>query len=146
MKRYVLGFLFSSDLNDVLLIQKTHPAQQAGKWNGLGGAIAEGETPEAAMTREFKEESGVHVPEWMKVGRLYGPTYEVFIFAAKGENGGIYRAMTQTDEVVRPWGMATISGNKIPMVSNVPMLFFMAKGLLSGLDNAVEYNIEEVSW
>jgi 8-oxo-dGTP diphosphatase len=41
-----------------------------GKWNGLGGKIEEGETPEKCVIREVKEESGLEI---------YGPQLEGFL-------------------------------------------------------------------
>jgi len=41
-----------------------------GKWNGLGGKIEEGETPEKCVIREVKEESGLEI---------YGPHLEGFL-------------------------------------------------------------------
>jgi hypothetical protein len=35
-KRYVLGFMFDQHDN-VLLVEKSKPAWQAGKYNGIGG-------------------------------------------------------------------------------------------------------------
>ena len=65
---YVLGFMFSRDLERVLLIRKNRPAFQAGKFNGIGGKI-EGtvkplETPLQAMVREFEEEAGQKITDW----------------------------------------------------------------------------------
>lgn len=60
MKRYVAGFMFDQyDRDSVLLIQKNKPAWQKGKWNAIGGKIEGGETPEDAMVREFREETGL---------------------------------------------------------------------------------------
>jgi 8-oxo-dGTP diphosphatase len=64
--RYVVGFLFSGDLYHVLLIRKNHPPWQAGKLNGVGGKIEEGETPRGAMQREFFEESGMLLDSWTR--------------------------------------------------------------------------------
>ena len=54
---YAVGFLFSSDRRRVLLIEKTHPRWQAGKLNGVGGRVEEGESACAAMVREMEEEA-----------------------------------------------------------------------------------------
>jgi hypothetical protein len=51
------GFAFSPDHSRVVLIAKNRPARQAGRLNGVGGHVKPGETPAAAMAREFREES-----------------------------------------------------------------------------------------
>jgi 8-oxo-dGTP diphosphatase len=56
VKSFVLGFLFTPDRSQVALLVKNRPAKLAGRLNGLGGAIEAGETPSAAMAREFEEE------------------------------------------------------------------------------------------
>lgn len=64
---YVVGYAFRSDYGAVALIEKRKPAWQAGKLNGIGGKIEPGESPEAAMSREFLEEAGllVHPQCWL---------------------------------------------------------------------------------
>ena len=42
----------------------------AGRWNGFGGKLAEGETVEAAAKRELMEESGLIMTEAKKCGVL----------------------------------------------------------------------------
>lgn len=56
---YVVGFMFNSDRSRVLLIEKNRPAWQAGKLNGVGGKLEDGEDPNFAMAREFREETGI---------------------------------------------------------------------------------------
>lgn len=59
-KEYVLGFAFSHDRKDIILIQKQKPEWQKGKYNGVGGKIEESDScPLEAMIREFLEETGV---------------------------------------------------------------------------------------
>jgi len=59
-QRYVLGFLFSKDLERVVLIRKLKPAWQAGCLNGVGGKVETiDKSFQHAMSREFKEETGV---------------------------------------------------------------------------------------
>ena len=62
---YVVGFLFFGG-HDVVLVQKAKPEWQAGKLNGVGGLVEEGETAEEAMRREYKEETGLEVENWQK--------------------------------------------------------------------------------
>lgn len=63
-KTYCVGFLFSTDLQNVVLIKKNRPALQVGKLNGVGGKVEAGESYHDAMVREFSEEAGVLVPKW----------------------------------------------------------------------------------
>jgi len=66
-KSYVLGFLFEeADLDHqfVVMIKKTKPHWQAGKFNGVGGHRKIDESPHQAMIREFHEETGVFTTVW----------------------------------------------------------------------------------
>ena len=42
----------------------------AGKWNGLGGKIEEGETPEECARREAREEMGADITNLKKIGKI----------------------------------------------------------------------------
>lgn len=64
MNYYVLGFIFSPDFKDVLLIRKNKPENQAGKLNGIGGKVEDGETSHEAMVREGEEETGLNTDSW----------------------------------------------------------------------------------
>lgn len=59
----VCGFLFSPDGQRVALIRKARPEWCAGRYNGVGGKVEAGETPLAAMVREFREETGIATAE-----------------------------------------------------------------------------------
>lgn len=78
--KYVLGFARTKA--GVLLILKTHPDFQKGKFNGVGGKIEEGETPLQAMIREFLEETGIATQayEWISNGEVCQNNYRIFIF------------------------------------------------------------------
>lgn len=96
-----LGFIFSKDLQEVLLIRKRHPEWQAGKINGLGGKCFEGESPAVCIAREVKEESCIDIPvqQWRFVTKLSWKEWDVSVFAAKYE-GSPRDAETMTDEEV----------------------------------------------
>lgn len=103
MPSYVLGFLFDEDFENVVLIQKQKPEWQKGKFNGIGGKIEPGEGAYKAMTREFKEETGLLVEDWILTGFLSGDDYNPFIvelFAAALPKQKVLEVKTmETEEV-----------------------------------------------
>lgn len=84
----------------------------AGKWNGFGGHVEEGETIEQAMAREFQEEAGVNVESFEKSGVINfhfsdKPIQpEVHIFRIKKYSG----KPVESDEMKPKW----FDINKIP--------------------------------
>lgn len=81
---YVAGFLFSIDWETVLLIEKNKPDWQRGRLNGVGGKIEPGESPIAAMSREFEEEAGISPAIWCRFCSLTGEDWRVHFFVANG--------------------------------------------------------------
>ena len=129
MTRYVLGFAFDDAGDNVVLIQKTKPAWQAGKWNGLGGKIEAEEAPLVAMVREFYEEAGViTLPDnWTWLGDMRGPDWEVILYYTFNT---FIRAFvtTKTEEKV-----CTFSVQSLPeTISNVPWLIAAARNPRAG--------------
>ena len=65
----------------------------AGKWNGLGGKVEGGETPEACAIREIREESGLEVRNPRLRGILTFPAFSdnvdwyVFLFEIREFSG-----------------------------------------------------------
>lgn len=100
-QEYVLGFAFDPLKKYVVLIQKNRPAEQAGKWNGLGGKIESGEGIFKAMEREFEEESGVLIPAymWNTVAVMEGENWRVFVLTALSYD--VFDVTTKEDEIVR---------------------------------------------
>lgn len=78
--RYTAGFVF--DFDSVYLIEKQRPEWQRGLWNAIGGHVEEGETPVQTQRREFREETGVDIPEedWELVCVIDGSNFEVTFF------------------------------------------------------------------
>ena len=63
-----------------------------GKWNGLGGKLEAGETPEECVTREVQEESGLLIQNPRLHGLLMFPKFKgndwyVFVFTATEFSG-----------------------------------------------------------
>jgi 8-oxo-dGTP diphosphatase len=73
--------------------KKNDPHQ--GKWNGLGGKMEEGETPEECVIREVKEESGLWIENPSLRAILTFPKFDethdwlVFLFVAHEFSGQI---------------------------------------------------------
>jgi 8-oxo-dGTP diphosphatase len=84
---YVLGFMFSVDLQRVALIRKAKPEWQKGRLNGIGGKIEEGEMPIDAQVREFREETSYLFTTWFPFCVVHVPRREVdtvYCFCARG--------------------------------------------------------------
>lgn len=76
MRKYVVGFAYWNDC--VLLIHKQKgPPYVIGTWNGIGGKIEGSESAQEAMSREFREETGIDTYEdsWSHFATMTGPDY-----------------------------------------------------------------------
>ena len=102
MTEYCCGFLFSRQLEAVLLIEKRKPAWQLGRWNGIGGKIEPGETAAEAMVREFREEAGVETNPWRMFATLTNVVdrWRVHFFKTVDE-AAFYGAEAKTHEPLR---------------------------------------------
>ncbi len=119
LTEYTLGFAFDlpedvayGDMNtQVGLIRKARPEWQAGYLNGIGGHIEEGEPAHQAMVREFKEETGLHVPRWSGATVMGNDYFSVKVFKAfnvplndmeslTDEEVGVYRVNDLPDDVI----------------------------------------------
>lgn len=67
----------------------------AGKWNGLGGKLEPGESPEECARREIEEESGLKVNSLQWKGLLTFPQFAnqedwyAFVFVAEAADGNL---------------------------------------------------------
>ena len=75
------------------------------KWNGLGGKVIPGETPEECIIREVKEESGLELIEPIFKGIITFPKFDgledwmVFVFVAGKFTGNLM----QSSEGILKW-------------------------------------------
>ncbi len=60
---FVVAAALVNDNNEVLLAQRPKGKRLAGKWEFPGGKVEAGESPEAALVRELKEELDIEVAE-----------------------------------------------------------------------------------
>lgn len=143
MMRYVLGFAFTAN-GRVALIQKQKPAWQAGRWNGIGGKIEEGESPVQAMAREFREETGVDIPtsRWRLAGKMTNGSSPVIYPEAKHPDSDewivhvfttvrpeVMNVETKESETVRLWYLDAFTHpvNRSRVINNVPSLIELCK-------------------
>ncbi len=136
MTEYVAGFMFDGDR--VALVVKNRPEWQKGKMNGIGGHIEPGETPEQAMTREFKEETGYDwLVYWHKFAVLSGEHFRVHFFWSEGSH---LLLKSPTDEKIESVAIADVTvRNCIP---NLTWLIPLAKSV--EFDSASSFDIQEV--
>lgn len=104
MKSYVLGFAFTDNFKEIVMIEKGPDKLYAGLLNGIGGLIEPNEEdPVEAMVREFEEETGVKTSDemWKYRGRLLRETlsgendFEVYIFEAVSDT---FKAVSSVTE------------------------------------------------
>lgn len=126
-KKYVVGFLIHKN-GWVLLLQKTHPDYLAGKWNGVGGKIEEGESSLEAMRREFKEEAGLDFSAWDLFARLHTNRADIDCFVGYYD-GDTNDIKTMTDEPVQ-WFVEHFI-DQLDLVPNVKWLLPMTKDVSS---------------
>ncbi len=119
MIKHVLGFLFTEDKQQVVLICKKYPPWQHGKWNGVGGKIEGEETPHEAMVREFEEEAGVGILKWTAESTLKCKENVVFVFSAFSVLAKMVR--TKTVEPVELQRVSYLPG-RVDLVPNLHYL------------------------
>lgn len=124
---YVLGFMFDSSRNRVVLVKKKRPAWQAGLFNGVGGMVEPGERNVDAMVREFNEETRVLTSPgfWVPYCTLHGEAFVVNVYYATS-NVHVADVATCTDEEVRCFCLTSVWNQDMPQVPNLRWLIAMA--------------------
>ena len=67
----VLAYIEKDDSYLMLYRNKKENDINKGKWIGVGGHLESGETPDMALLREIKEETGYKVESFQKKGLIY---------------------------------------------------------------------------
>ena len=108
MQNATLCLLIRGDPIDEILLGMKKARFGAGKYNGFGGKVEEGETIAEATAREMREETGIHVrlEDLERVAHLtflfpYRPEWEqvVHVYAARTWAG----APQESDEMAPAW-------------------------------------------
>lgn len=95
MKIGTLCYVHRNGRTLMMLRNKIPGDPHRGKWNGLGGKMEPGETPEECVKREVMEESGLGIESPVLMGILTFPASEcdddwyVFLFTAVSLEGDI---------------------------------------------------------
>ena len=119
MKKYTVAFIFDKDLKEVLLIKKKRPAWQAGKFNGPGGRMEEGESSYECVAREIDEECGLVTSpdDWKLFARLSETSKEATVdFYTLQYNGNLDDIKQLTDEAISWHSVRSLPENVIPNV------------------------------
>lgn len=128
-KKYTIGALFTPDFRRVLLILKTKPKWQAGKFNLPGGSIEEGEDCFQCVAREFKEETNIDIPDkdWDYIGRIENQSnyYVDFLTSIYHEDiHGVTKKLTEEQPV---WANTDALPDNV--ISNLHWLIPFAKNI-----------------
>ena len=95
MKLATLCYVIDNEKKQTLMLHrvKKENDMHEGKWNGLGGKLEKGETPEECVIREVKEESGLTIKKPHMHGFITFPLFDgtndwyVFLFTADNYSG-----------------------------------------------------------
>lgn len=114
MKKYTVGFIFTPDYSQVLLVHKNRPEWQNGLLNGVGGKIEEGESSVDCMVREVREETKLETKaeDWYCYTRIENANRFVDFYVAT-YSGPISDAVTATDEPVEWFPVSPLPANVI---------------------------------
>ena len=129
---------YVNDGNKTLMLHRIKKEDDIheGKWNGLGGKLIDGESPEECVIREVKEESGLYITNPILKGILTFPKFDevddwmVFVFVSNEFSG----ELSECDEGVLEWidnekvmSLNLWDGDKIYMKWLTGHSFFSAK-------------------
>jgi 8-oxo-dGTP diphosphatase len=126
MKHYVAGFMkdFSSN---VALVRKNKPKWQAGRLNGIGGGILDGETPLAAMRREWWEETGIPHTNWTHFAEIRFPETIVHFFKDIVWTLPVFPAVNDIGEAIEIWPVDIVAAmSDFSVIPNLKWLLPMA--------------------
>lgn len=138
MQIYTLGFAFDP-YGRVALIKKAKPEWQAGRYNGIGGKHDGKELNAECMSREFEEETGVHIchDKWAWVGRIFnGRDSIVHVYTYTGPEVGKVKTTTN-EEVILMHAYEVLALRPGVVIENVPLLLMACQLPPSLKDNSV---------
>lgn len=120
---YTLCFLLQGER--VLLLNRNAPPNQ-GLWNGLGGKIEPGESPQASVLREMREEAGLELDAAEFAGVVTWSWEQgsggMYVFLARLEEDVSLTLPRETDEGILAWKQLdwVLAPENVGVVSNIP--------------------------
>ena len=86
-----MGAIITDDAGRLLLIQRGHEPEE-GRWSLPGGRVRPGESDLAAVAREVREETGLHVKPGRLIGTVERPApggavFDIYDYAASISGG-----------------------------------------------------------
>lgn len=126
--RGTLGFVFTPDFKQVLLILKNRPDFAAGKYNGVGGKHEADESDQACTSREVWEEAGIRIEEdaWTTIAHIEWTGWDGGVLATTWE-GDPTSIESKTDESVSWHPVTDLPKN---CMTNLHWLIPLAKDVL----------------
>lgn len=79
----MVGAAVFDEAGRLLAARRSSPPRYAGQWEFPGGKVEDGETPEAALVRECREELGVEVTVGELVGEVGIPIGRLRVYRAR---------------------------------------------------------------
>lgn len=134
MKRYTVCFI---QRGDQLLMLNRVKSPYMGLWNGVGGKIEKGETPEEGAIREIYEETGLKIEKVREGGTLIWKGHEAegmgYVYFAEIPNDADYSTPVLTTEGILDWKDIdwVLDPNNIGVVHDIPIYLsemFYGKG------------------
>lgn len=127
---HTVGFVFSKDQAQVLLMLKNRPPWQKGKYNGPGGKVEAGETAIQCVAREVFEETNISIEEdaWIYFAEITEGSNHIEFFATIS-SGYMLSIEQKTDEPIKWVDVDELPENIIP---NLRWLIPMALNRLDG--------------
>lgn len=141
MLKYTLAFIKND--NQLLMINRQKAPWQGG-WNGVGGKLEPGETPEACVIREVWEETGIRLvkPFFRGIVTWHGesePVQGMYVFTADVPSGEVEHLPRATREGI----LAMKEVSWILSQSNfgtVPTIRFFLKEILNRAKAPADYH------
>mgnify|MGYP000135485798 CR=1 FL=1 len=124
LHRVAMGLLVAD--GSVLLAHR-HPRRQhyPDCWDGVGGHIEAGESPEEALVRECREEIGVTVTRWRALDPpvvRHGDDLELHSFVVDGWQGTPANLQPEEHDDLAWWQLDEISGLHLAHPGLVPLV------------------------